>query len=131
MSWIPRRKFNKGDILAQMREENQVTDELSTVRAERTLEDNIILCQARDDIFEQVAAYLLLEYGESRLEERVRNFCESWDSQYDKHGDDLIIALAEMTDALPDRPFVNYAGYINKEIAKQAVRDLRMRRKNQ
>ena len=131
MSWIPKRKYNRGDVMAQMREAGQNPDELSMIRVERTLDDNIILCQARDDIFEQVAAYLLVEYGETRLEERIGNFCESWSSQYEKYGDDLIIALAEMTDALFETPFVNHAGYINKEVAKQAVKNIRARRKNQ
>lgn len=130
-SWIPHRYYKKEDEYSRLRAEAPHAEGTTPSQMEEAIETNTILNACKEDIFGQVALYLLERYGEKGLEERLVHFQESWDSQYERHGDDLVIALAEMTDSLFETPFVNFNGYINKKVAKEAVRNIRTRRKDQ
>ena len=130
-SWIPKRLHYKGDMSAELREGAPEADGLSSQRIEKMMQHETLMTQGKMEIFEQVAVYLLERYGEKGLEERLAHFGVSWEEQYAKHGPDLISALVEMIDTQMENPFVNYRGYINKKVAKEAIRQLRIRRKNQ
>jgi len=130
-SWIPKRMHRKGDKFAVLRESAPEADGLSSHRIEEMMQRESYIVQGKLEIFEQVAIYLLERYGEKGLEERLAHFEVSWEEQYAKHGPELILALGEMTDTQMESPFVNHRGYINKKVAKEAIRQVRIRGKNQ
>lgn len=104
-------------------------DESKLKRLTDELEDNAqmmeILNLATVDIWEQVIEYFRDNYGEETIQAKLANFEESWDIQYEKWGNDLIIALGEHTD---DVNFVGHEGYLNKEVTQSLVKDIRKRR---
>lgn len=126
-SWIPERKFKKGDFLAEAMANCPDSQEMSQHHAEEMLDEDFLFNQGRDDVFCCVWEYLLTEYGEEGFDDRWNHFQESWDKHYDKYGKDLVFALAEVTDELCNTPFVNYAGYLDKEMVKELVASVRRR----
>lgn len=78
------------------------------------------------DIWEQTIEFLKENYGEDKIGEKFAHFETSWEKQYDKWGNDMIIALGEQTD---DVNFINHEGYLDKEVVEELVKDIRARRK--
>ena len=78
------------------------------------------------DIWEQTINFLRENYEEDKLDEKFNHFQTSWDKQYEKWGNDLVIALGEQTD---DVNFVNHEGYLDKETVEELVKDVRARRR--
>ena len=129
-SWIPKRKHFKDDLLGELREIASQSTGLSAQETDKIIKENLILTQAKDDIFSQVAQYLLGEYGDDGYEIRFSHFNESWERMYEKYGDQLILALAEITDDLALDPFVNFSGYIDKDKVKEQIKSISRRGKN-
>ena len=129
-SWIPKRKHIKDDLLGELREIASQATGLSAQETDKIIKENLILAQAKDDIFSQVAQYLLDEYGDDGYEIRFSHFNESWERMYEKYGDQLILALAEITDDLALDPFVNFSGYIDKDKVKEQIKSISRRGKN-
>jgi len=130
-SWIPKRKYRKGDLISEIRSGAPQADGVSSQRAEEMLGMEAVLYQTKEDIFEQVAIYLLERYGEKDLDVRLANFVESWESLYDKYGSDLIYALGPLVDSLYDEPFVQHMGHLKKVAVREEVRKLKARRRDQ
>lgn len=128
-SWITKRKYREGDLCGELREIYSDQEVLSEVRVGEVLDKETVIKDCKEDIFTTVAEYLLAEYGEDGLETRLTNFGESWQKMFDKYGDDLVYALAERTDDINEDPFVNFAGYLNKEMVKGLVSSIRARAK--
>ena len=125
-SWIPHRPYGRDDLVARLKQETPSQVDLGEARAQELLELQTRMAVIKDDFFEQVANYLLQRYGESRLEDRLTHFAQSWDDQYEKYGDDLIFALGQVVDDLNEGNIVNYDGYLNKKTAKELVRQYRL-----
>lgn len=78
------------------------------------------------DIWEQTINFLRENYEEEKLEQKFENFQASWDKQYEKWGNDLVIALGEQTDNIN---FVNHEGFLDKKTVEELVKDVRARRR--
>lgn len=128
-SWIPKRKHFKDDLLGELRETVSQSGSLSAQETDKLISENLILTQAKEDIFSQVAFYLQSEYGDDGYETRLSHFNESWTRMYEKYGDQLILALAEITDDLESDPFVNFSGYLDKDKLREQIKSLSNRSK--
>ena len=95
---------------------------------EDILQREAFLAQGREAIRERVSVYLLDQYGDGGHEWRMTNFEESWSRMWEKYGEDLTEALVGELEGFDERPFVNFAGYIDKEILKEAVKSVLARR---
>ena len=124
-SWIPKRKFSKGDIIGQIKAVAGEAKDLSPYHAQEILDESVLLSQCRDTIFSVVADHLLKRYGQENFDRRLDHFEESWKKMHAKFGDDLILGLADLIDCLETDPFVNFDGYLNKEIVKAQMAAIR------
>jgi len=130
-SWIPKRLYRKGDLQSEIKSQTPKDVGIGQHRAQEVLQYEQILAEAKLDIFEQVAEYLLERYGDAGLEGRLGKFSQSWEELSLTYGTDLVVALGGMTDDLDDNPFVKHTGVLNKVVVREAVRQLGIRRKNQ
>ena len=130
-SLVPKRLYRKGDLKSEIKSQTPKDTGVGQCRAEELIQYEQILAEAKLDIFEQVAVYLLERYGEAGLEGRLVKFNDSWEKLSLKYGTDLIVALGGMTDDLVDNPFVKHNGVLNKIVVREAIRQLGIRRKNQ
>lgn len=134
-SWIPHRNFRKGDRQSELRANATKATGPSAARIEEVMDTETLLSQAREDIFISVAEYLLERYGEQGYEERLANFSRSWDEQFGRYGSDLILALCplveDLLDTAEDNKIVNFRGQLKKKTAKEEVRKLKARRRDQ
>lgn len=128
-SWIKHRYHKKGDLVAQIREQNRGReDELSAVRSEELLTREQMLATAMAEITTQVEAFLRDNFEEESIAAKLEHFQTSWTKYFEEYGEDLVMGMAELTDDMEETPIVNYEGYLDKDLVKEQMKSLKKRR---
>ncbi|KKT40442.1 hypothetical protein A3K29_03520 [Candidatus Collierbacteria bacterium RIFOXYB2_FULL_46_14] len=125
-SWIPKRMAN--NPYDQLKRTMGAEGNLSPKRTKDMMEEQELLGSARDGVFEAVAVHLLTTYGSSTLEVSLQNFQKSWDTQFERYGTIMVVALSELTNEMK---FVNHDGWIRKVVLRNKVAEIKKREKNQ
>lgn len=111
-SWIPKRPNASDPMEMARRQINRSLEE-----REEIINNDAFLKDIKDDIFQQVEAYLLEAHGQEMFKRKMDHFNESWEKFFGRYGNIVILALGELTDEID---FLNYEGYIDKyKLSKQ------------
>lgn len=118
-SWIPNRPHSSDPQEKLRRQINKNLEE-----ADKTINNTELLTEIKNDIFEQVEAYLLEEHGDEVYKQKMDHFQNSWEKFYCRYGNVLILALGELTDEIE---FLNHEGYIDKYKAGKQIESVKKR----
>lgn len=111
-SWI-HKKANGSDPQEMVRRQINRNQE----EKDKTINNEEFLRVIREDIFQQVAEYLMEKHGEEEFSRKMDHFNESWEKFYNRYGNLLILSLGELTDEIE---FLNQEGFMDKyKVGKQ------------